>query len=206
MKKLEPFGIAGRIYETPHSAAQDTYSDSSGNLPSTPLIFPDNPFNDDVATAKVILDLGCGIGRNLSWIMENTNAHYIGLDPNPSMLRFFWTVQDVVKYGSRVTLYSSFDQIPADTVIDVVVVTFVFQHIGFRPNEAQMNVSDITKNVRRFTTENTVWIMYEHEWEEKWAHRWMVENGVQPVVYEREYAGIPELTHRGLHDLIIWQG
>ena len=47
------------------------------------------------------------------WIMENTNATYIGLDPNTTMTNFFWDVQeeqgyDIKEWKNRFQNYKSF--------------------------------------------------------------------------------------------------
>lgn len=203
MKLLEKYGVASGEFETANDAASHTYMKNDGSLPSTELIFPTNPFNDSVQKAKSVLDLGCGIGRNLEWIMLNTDAHYYGLDPNKSMLLHFWNIQDS-KWADRVTLVSSFDQLP-DIKLDIVVCTFVFQHIGYRTSDEQMNVTDITLEALKHCHDETVWIMYEHDWEEKWLERWFDDVKCVPVVYDRDSTAIPNLFDRGAHHLIIWK-
>lgn len=215
MKELVKFGVAGKDYTDSHYAASETYMSHDAKLVSTPLTFPENPFNDDVKNAKVILDLGCGVGRNLEWIMENTNAIYIGLDPNDSMLQYFWEHNEKYRYQSarKIILVRDFHELRAivreDKIppVDVVVCTFVFQHIGFRPGLTHMNVADITKAAQEFTRkpEGAVWIMYEHDWEEPWIDRWEDECNVTFDVYERSF-NYPLLTDRGLHHLMIWRG
>ena len=209
MKQLTKYGVASGDYKTAIEAASHTYMDKNEKLVPTPLIFADNPFNEQVKNAKNILDLGCGVGRNLSWIMENTNAHYWGFDPNQSMLDHFWEVNDP-KWKDRVTLAKSTDEInfmmiDAPPKMDVVVCTFVYQHIGYRPDANSMNITDITQEVRRFSKSNSIWIMYEHDWEEIWIDRWFMECGIDPDVYKRDYTGIEELTHRRPHHLIIFE-
>jgi SAM-dependent methyltransferase len=201
MKKLVEYGVAATHFTSAQDAHSHTYMTNDGRAVSTPLIFADNPYNDRVAGAKAILDIGCGTGRNLEWVMQNTDAHYYGIDPNPSMHEFFWDVQDT-KWLSRVSLFREFT-FPA-VQFDAVVCTFVFQHIGFRPPTGQMNVTDITKEALKFCDEKTVWIMYEHDWEEPWMEQWMAECNIHDPLIMRDYTGIPELTHRGAHHLIIW--
>lgn len=181
-----------------------TYTTRDDDFPPTRLIWPDNPFNEAVKNAEVILDVGCGVGRNLPFIYDNTNANYIGLDPNPVMLEHFWTVTDRKYQTDRVVLVQDINTI-ADS-IDVVVSTFVFQHLGFRAPNGVMNVTDITQKIMEHTHPGSVWILYEHEREEGWISRWMTENGVTPDVYVRDYTGWPELLHRGSDaHLIIWK-
>jgi len=213
MKELVKFGVAAKDYTDANYAASETYMSHDAKLVSTPLTFPENPFNDRVSSAKVILDLGCGVGRNLEWVMENTNAIYIGLEPNESMLQFFWTHNEKYRHSDRIRLVRDFHElraiVKADELppIDVVVCTFVFQHIGFRPGITHMNVADITKAAQEFTAkpDGAVWIMYEHDWEEMWIDRWEEECGITFDVYERSF-NYPLLTDRGLHHLIIWRG
>jgi SAM-dependent methyltransferase len=196
VKKLESFGIAGIEFEDSRLARGYTYTTRDDVLVPTNLLPMENPFTKEVLEAKYILDIVCGVGRN-------TDAIYIGLDPNESMLKFCWDWQDT-KWKDRVILCKSYDEIPAGVVFDVVVVTFVFQHIGYRPNEQQMNISDITTEARKFTKDGTIWFLYEHEGEEEWIERWFREQNWQPTVYIRNYTGLPELTHRGgYHHLII---
>jgi SAM-dependent methyltransferase len=201
MKKLVEYGIASTHFKDAQEAHSHTYMTNDGRAVSTLLIFTDNPYNVQVAAAKHILDIGSGTGRNLDWIMQNTEAQYHGVDPNPSMHEFFWDIQDT-KWQDRTHLYTSFDLPPIH--FDVVVCTFVFQHIGFRPPTGQMNVVDITKEALKFCTPDTVWIMYEHDWEEPWIWQWMEECDILPQVILPNYKGIPELTDRGAHHLIIW--
>lgn len=214
MKKLEKFGVAGIDFNEKVTARGYTYTTKDDRLFSTPLIFPGNPYNEDVKNAKVILDVGCGVGRNLEWVMENTNAVYIGLDPNSSMIKYFWECNEKYRYDSskRIFLVRDFDELAWSTKennlseIDVVICTFVFQHIGFRPTESQMNISDITQEATKYCRDGAVWVMYEHDGEENWIQRWMDDLPRKTIgTYIRDYAGIPELTHRGLHHLIVWK-
>lgn len=211
MKQFKSVGVAGGKYETAEKAAGDTYTTRDGELVPTPLIFPDNPFTEEVKNAKHILDFGCGVGRNLSWVMKNTDAHYYGIDPNESMLKWFWNVQDK-KYESRVTISTDFI-VPIEKY-DIVVCTFVFQHIGYRPTPDIMDISDITQEIRKNTKDGCVWIMLEHDAEEFWIDWWFSEQNITPNVYIRNYTKIEELTHRDKfvmsggkfgHHLIIWK-
>lgn len=208
-KKLEMVGVAGKNYPTAKQAIDDTYTTRDGENVSTNLTPNENLFSVDILASKNILDVGCGIGRNLKWIMENTEAHYHGLDPNESMLNFFWQVQDN-KWKDRVSLYKDFSTFP-NIKFDTVVVTFVFQHIGYRTAEHQMNIDDITREIRKYTHSGTVWFIFEHSGEETdWISRWLENNDINPQVFIKGYKGLEELTHRdwlvdGGHHLLIWK-
>jgi len=202
-KRFEAVGLAATVYTTLDDAIGNTYTRRDGSHPSTPLMFPDNPFNDNIEVAKNILDLGCGVGRNLEWIMTHTKANYIGLEPNPSMRRFFWEKQDT-KWKDRVKLCADFSELDPNVKFDAVVCTFVFQHIGSRVHPEVMNIADITKKVFEYSHPDCVWIMYEHEKEEYWISSWLKECAITPSVIMGEYCGIEELTHRGSHTLIIF--
>ena len=184
-----------------------TYNTSSNEFPSTRLDMPGNPFVKDVLEANQILEIGCGVGRNLPWIMDNTKAQYHGLDPNPVMLESFWKVTDT-KYNdpNRVFLYDDINLLPPGMMFDVVFSVFVFQHLGYRSAPDVMNVTDITQRVMEHTRSGTVWILYEHQNEEPWIDRWIKENGVTPNVWMPRYHGLPEMLDRGddAH-LIIWK-
>jgi 2-polyprenyl-3-methyl-5-hydroxy-6-metoxy-1,4-benzoquinol methylase len=210
MKRLDPIGIASKHFDTVESARGHTYTTTDDKLVPTQLAFSDNPCSFKYLTARTILDIGCGIGRNLPWILHNTRATYIGLDPNASMRTAFAHYQkDYLEhedYIGRILLVGSFDEIPYDIQFDAVVCTFVFQHITFRSSEEQMNVTDITQEVFKRSTPNAPWLLYEHDQEERgWIDRWFKENNISPFVYSRNYMGIPELTHRGPHHLIIFE-
>src|SRR5204863_1037271 len=104
-----------------------------------------------------------------------------GFDPNDDMLKYFWETQDP-KWKDRVTLISSFDDMdqnecgcPTYRKFDMVLSTFVFQHIGFRPPVGEMNVSDISNEIKKFTRDGTVWFLFEHQREETWINRWAIE-------------------------------
>src|ERR1035441_6784455 len=102
-------------------------------------------------------------------------------------------------------------------MFDFVLVTFVFQHIGFRPPFGQMNVTDITKQAMKHTHNGTVWFVLEHEREEVWQDRWLQQCRITPDVYFKpggNHAGggiipYPEfeiMTHRGNdNNLIIFK-
>lgn len=182
-----------------------TYTMRDDSFPSTRLANDNNPFNDDVLVAKNILDFGCGVGRNLPWIYENTEATYYGIDPNQVMLDNFWVVTDK-KYKDRTVLMSDFSELPDGLIFDMVVSTFVFQHLGYRSPEDAMNVTDMTQKIMQYTRKGTIWFLLEHEGEESWLDRWFTENDIEPDVFELNYTGLPEMTHRGTAaHLIIWK-
>lgn len=215
-KTLTPYGVSLADYTDARDALGYTYTTRDGQFPPTPFVSDINPFNKEILEAKHVMEIGTGVGRNLPFIMENTNAHYYGVDPNEKMLKYFWDVQDH-KWKDRVTLVTSFDKLPEEVQMDFVIVTFVFQHIGFRPGIGQMNVADITKEAMKHTRNGTVWFVLEHEREELWQQKWMKECGIIPAVYYfpgGDHAGngripYPEfesMTHRGNdNNLIIFK-
>lgn len=217
MNKLIKFGVASKDYETIDEARGDTYTARDNSFPSTRLNCDENPLRDRLKDANYILDFGCGVGRNLKWIMENTTAIYIGLDPNESMLKHFWDVQinegyNVDVWKDRVRLVSDFDEIPTDIKFDYVVSTFVLQHLGYRINpNGGMDIDDITKSILSRMQIGGVFFAIEHDSEEPWIDRWLNTNNITPVQYIRSYQGLPELTHRdhvapnGGHHLIIFE-
>lgn len=216
VKRLEEYGCATstRILDEAERVKVDvtavargyTYTTKDDGFPPTPLAFEGNPFNDEIRAAKNILDFGCGVGRNLPWIYENTDAIYYGLDPNPVMLENFWKVTDQ-KYTKMAFLLKSFEDIPKDMVFDVVVSTFVMQHLGYRAPEGVMDVSDITQEIMKHTRKGTIWFLHEHETEEPgWLDRWFTENDITPDFFELNWSGAPELTHRGNYaHLVLWR-
>ena len=202
MKNLERFGIAGRDYPDMKMARGYTYTAKDGSFPSTNLACDENPYVDVVENAKYILDFGCGVGRNLPWIMENTEAHYYGLDPNEDMHKYFWEVQrsegnPVEEWQSRVTLVRSFDEIIDGIEFDCVVSTFVLQHLGYRFDmPGRMNLTDIGNEILTRLREGGILWALEHDSEERWIERWLKETGIKLDVYIRTYKGLEELTHR----------
>lgn len=216
-KRLLKYGIASKDYDSMEFARGDTYTRTDNSFPSTNLACIDNPYVEQLKTAKYILDFGCGVGRNLSWIMNNTTAQYIGLDPNQNMTKYFWHVQlteghNITTWEKRVSLYSDFADIPSDIKFDYVVSTFVLQHLGYRfiyPD--RLNLSGITQNILSRMNDGAVFFALEHDSEEDWIPRWVVENKLNVDVYIRSYKGLPELTDRdhtapnGGHHLIIFK-
>lgn len=209
---LKPFGVAAVDLPNAHEAKGYTYTTNDGGFPTTILTPPQNPYNFD--NANYILDFGCGVGRNLPWVMENTNANYIGIEPNESMRSFFWEVQEeqhpdeFESWKERVTLVSTFDEIP-DVKVDWIVSTFVLQHLGYRHNVSP-NLTEIYNELMKFTHDDTHWFLIEHDSEEYWIDRFLEETGVEFEVYERGYTWQENLTHRdhcagnGGNHLIIW--
>ena len=214
MKTLQEYGVAnsGNII---NEAKRDnrpieemargyTYTTSDDRFPPTDLAM-DNPFAADVLAAKNVFELGCGVGRNVPWIAENTEAMYYGLDPNEVMRESFWKVTDP-KYADRVSVLDSFDAIPEDMVFDVVVSTYVMQHLGYRAPQGAMDVTDLTQEIMKHTHEGTIWYLLEHEREESWLDRWFTENDIDPDVFTINYGGQPDLLHRGQDNhLVIWR-
>ena len=215
-KRFEKFGVASKHYVNAKEAFMETYSTDQcdvdkGEIYSTNLTFPDNPYNDDVKKAKVIFEIGFGVGRNLKWIMENTDADFYGVEPNKTMLEHFWTINDT-KYKNRVHLFENFDDIPKDVKFDVVLSTYVFQHIGYMPPTDVQNISDITNSIMEYTEKDTVWLLIEHDGEDDWIQRWFDTHDIKPQVYKRSYTEQEKWTHRDStvgngqgHHLIIWK-
>lgn len=202
MKSLERFGVAGKDYPNMMRARGDTYTARDGSFPTTNLACDENPYKDELSTAENILDFGCGVGRNLPWIMKNTSAHYWGIDPNDAMRGYFWDVQEhegnpVEEWKPRVTLVKSFDELPEDLRFDYVVSTFVLQHLGYRfDRPGRMNLTDIGLEILTRLKEGGIFWALEHDSEERWIERWLKETGIELDVYIRTYKGLEELTHR----------
>jgi SAM-dependent methyltransferase len=217
MKSLKKFGLAGKDYTQLMDARGDTYTTSDNKYPTTNFGCADNPYINELRDAKYILDFGCGVGRNLAWIMRNTKAKYVGIDPNDNMTQFFWDVQqlehgDVESWKERVTLINDFSKLDEDIKFDYVVTTFVLQHLGYRyTTEGGFNLTEITQNIFSRMNTGAVFFSIDHDSEENWIPRWKEECDIEFDVYIRSYKGIPELTHRdytapnGGHHLMIFK-
>jgi len=217
MSKFKKYGCAGNDYNNLESAKGDTYTKKDGSFPPTNLACKENPYIKELYNSKYILELGCGVGRNISWIMDNTSAIYVGLDPNNTMTQYIWDVQkaqgyDIEKWKNRVIICNSFEDIPNNIKFDYVFSTFVMQHLGYRHNKDDiMNLDEITQNIRSFCHDNTVWFSIEHDSEEDWIPVWKRNNEINFNVYIRGYKGLPELTDRdhtapnGGHHLFIFK-
>lgn len=217
MKIFEKYGVAKKDYGSAHDAKGDTYTCRDGSFVSTNLACDENPFKQELIKSKYILDFGCGVGRNLSWIMQNTSANYVGIDPNTYMTKYFWEVQKERdeysdEWMSRTTVCNTFEEIPSNVKFDYVVSTFVLQHLGYRlTGDSIMNITDITQTIFKNLNDGAVWFAIEHDGEEPgWLDRWRSENNIEFDVYIRGYKGIPELTHRDNvhrdgHHLIIFK-
>lgn len=217
MKVLTKFGVAGKDYQTAREARGDTYTTSSDTFPPTNLACNQNPYKEELSSAKYILDFGCGVGRNLPWIMNNTTAHYVGLDPNKTMTQFFWDVQtseghNIDAWKSRVTLVNEFSELDSNIKFDYVVATFVLQHLGYRYIVINgLNLTEITENILSRMNDGAVFFAIEHDSEENWIPRWLHECNITLDVFIRSYNGLPELTHRDHtapndgHHLIIFK-
>jgi hypothetical protein len=215
-KDLKPFGVSIGNYRNADDAKGYTYTTRDGEFPPTPIFFDSNPFNEDIKNAKAVLEIGGGVGRNLPIIMEQTSAHYYMVDPNEKMHEHFWSIQPN-NYRDRVTLCKTFEELPEDVTMDFVLVTFVFQHIGFRPPFGEMNVADITLEAMKHTREGTIWFVLEHEREELWQERWMQACNITPDIYFKPggnhagggtipYPEFESMTHRGNdNNLIIFK-
>jgi SAM-dependent methyltransferase len=217
MNKLKKYGVADKNYSNAEEAKGDTYTQMDGGFPPTNLACKENPFIQELQNAKYILDLGCGVGRNLPWILENTTAIYVGLDPNTTMTEHFWEVQATRGYEKeawqeRVIVCNDFSEIDSEIKFDYVVSTFVLQHLGYRYEVAEgLNITGITKEVRSRCNPGAVWFALEHDSEENWIPIWAGECDLSFEVYLRSYKGLPELTERdhtapnGGHHLILFK-
>lgn len=216
-KTLQEYGVAQssniigeatrRDMDVHRLARGYTYTTRDDGFPPTNLACEENPFQNQVYNAANILDFGCGVGRNLPWIAENTDAIYYGLDPNTVMLENFWKVIDQ-KYTNMAFLLKSFEDIPEGMFFDVVVSTFVMQHLGYHKTpEGAMNLTDMAKKIMKHTRKGTIWFLLEHTQEERgWLYQWLHENDIQPDVLTLNYRGLPELLDRGADaHLIIWR-
>lgn len=210
MKILKKFGVAKKDYVNILQARNDTYTTRSNTFPSTNLACDENPYKDELNSAKYVLDFGCGVGRNLRWIMENTTAKYVGLDPNKSMTQFFWEVQYkehgnlANQWKDRVTIANEFSEIEPNIRFDYVVSTFVLQHLGYRyVVPGGLNLTEITRKIFSYMNNDAVFFTIEHESEEYWIDRWTQECNITLDVYIRSYKGLPELTHR---DFVTYDG
>jgi SAM-dependent methyltransferase len=208
-KKLNAYGIASLDFPNIEMAKAYTYDDAQGTFPPTPLIFDENPFNHEIANAKNILEVGCGVGRNLKWTIENGLAKYYGIEPNPSMMKYF-SIQNKDLPADRFEIHSSFETLP-QIKFDVIFFTFVLQHITYRPENESMHVDHIIQKCFEFASDNTVFLLIEHEQEEPgWLEKWFKNNDILPDVYIRDWTrkgrcSVPSVTDRGSHDLIIFK-
>lgn len=208
-KKLNAYGVASLDFPNLEMAKAYTYDDSQKTFPPTPLNFIENPFRDEVMQAQNILEVGCGVGRNLPWIIEHTKAKFYGVDPNPSMINYFKELYKD-KPSDRYEIHSSFESLPK-IKFDVVLFTFVLQHISYRPGNESMHVDHIIQNCFDFSGGNTVFIVIEHDQEEVgWIEKWIKNNKIVPDVFIRDWTrkgkcSVASLTDRGSHDLIIFK-
>lgn len=205
--KLIPYGIAGRQFTDAEDAKGNTYTEQSGNWPPTRLIHEDNPYSDVVKDAKYILEIGVGCGRNVPYILEETEADFYGIDPNESQLCHFWHYFPVWLNDQkhRVHLYRDFTELPEGVTYDVIFSVATLMHLGYRYN-VRPNITDIVQSALKVLRPGGILWMLEHEREEAWQERMLTECAIEPDVYEKYYTGLPEMTHRGTDmNLIIWK-
>lgn len=207
--KLVAYGFTGSMrFDTAAAAAYWTYQTRDGRLVPTPLDFPGIDRRDEVREtverASAVMEIGCGIGRNMPWIMDHSAAHFYGVEPNADMFRFFWDVQDR-KHAPRVTL--SPELFPETVKADVVLTVMALQHLAVKPPAGAMDHVEITREViRRNCRPGTLWVHFESECDGDWLNDWTRACGITPLVYWRNYDGIPELNHRlSTHHLIVWR-
>lgn len=177
-KDFRKVGMASGSYTEFNEAVRHSQIQINGryHLAETPLDISLNPFIDNCYNAKSILDLGCGTGRNARWVWENTAASYTGLDPNRDMLKFFWELNKDYLYKKPYTVLTPEFSGLTD-VYDVVISTFVLQHIFYHDFAGVMNVDDITQSILPRTHKQTVWFLVEHDWEQDgWIEKWISNN------------------------------
>ena len=215
MKKFEAVGVYAReapVIPSSLAAMGQAYSGNDDEPVSFPMEFEDNPYSDECVNANSLFEIGFGCGRNAIGIHRDTDIHYHGLEPNETMSKWFWDWNDK-KYEKRTSLYKDWDEIEDGTKFDVMLSTFVLQHITYK-NSDMWNVTDIIKKMKEYAHEDTTWILYEHDGEhEGWIDRMLSECGIAPIVYHRGYTGIENHTHRDNlvgnqqgHHLLIWRG
>ena len=216
MKKFEAVGVnAGTPPEidSKMAAMAQAYSSVHHHEPvSFPMEFEDNPYSDECVNANSLFEIGFGCGRNAIGIHRDTDIHYHGLEPNETMSKWFWDWNDK-KYKKRTSLYKDWDEIENGTKFDVMLSTFVLQHITYN-NSDVWNVTDIINKMKEYAHEDTTWILYEHDGEHVgWIDRMLTECGITPDVYQRSFKGIENHTHRDGsvgnkqgHHLLIWRG
>lgn len=206
MKTFRKFGVASKNYDNHFDAATDTYGTKSGIWPPTPICIPENPFLEECKHARNVLEIGCGVGRNLHSVMTETNANYYGIDPNENMTRWFWEHGDNSKWRDRAVIGNSFDVLPKDLRVDLVLSIFVLQHIGFRPDSSTMDVYDIGMKIKEYTVDGCIWYMLEHNHEERdWLQVWLTMMEFVPVIKipVESVPSLHEMTSRGTHDFIV---
>ena len=209
-KSFKPFGVASELYDT-ETAKHMTYTTRSGELAPTPLIFKENPYSDEIKNLKYIFEIGCGVGRNIKWVLDHTDAVFISVEPNLSMIEALYNIYPEYKDNVRVLIYSNFTDIKEDIKFDLVLSTFVFQHICYMPDSDTYNVKDIASEISKYAHDNTIWILLEHDGEDNWIDRFINDCNIKLDVYIRNFKGIEELTHRDHcapngHHLMIFKG
>jgi hypothetical protein len=148
---------------------------------SLPLVFKENPFNQNVLNAVNILEIGGGAGAKVPWILSNTKAKYTNIEPDAKLRDSF---NKSFAACDRVSLYSNFEEIPSNVKFDVVVSTFFLENIGFLPGPDIMNVNDITSEAFAITADGGIWIMIEDEKQDPlWLFSWMKANELYPDVF-----------------------
>lgn len=204
MKKLRPFGVAGCPMKSEEDAIGMTYTNAEGVAVPTPLVFPQSPFNYEIRNqVRNVLEIGAGTGRNVESVLsECSNAQYVGIEPSSTMRQYFEP-----RDNERVLCVPDFSGIPDGMRFDLVLSTFVFQHIGYRPSGDTMNVADITRAIMRYTKPSTIWYLFEHDREEAgWLDRWLKEFGFNPEIDIRNSTIPAELTERGAyHHLVMFR-
>ncbi len=170
----------------------------------TPLIFG-HKYDNQILQAKKIFEIGCGLGRNLEWIMKNTKANYYGVEPNDTVLTHFWEYESNLEYKERVYLSNSFNEEIKKHKFDIIVCMFVFQHIGYRTTNIKnaMDIDEITHEILPMTTKDTLWFLVEHEHEEaNWQAKWIMNSGFI-LLQEFKDKDIETYKPKGGHNILI---
>lgn len=196
-KEFKPFGPnVRRLQHQKFTSVEDVRRAifNIEKLQSSSIMIPQNPFNEKIQKAKHILEIGCGFGRNIPGIMENTSANYYSIDPNEKITSYLWDYVDS-KYKSRVYIANSFDEKITSTKFDVVFDTYTLHHLNKIPNADTMDLDDITQKVLESCHKDTIWVMIETENEKpNWISEWAKKHNFTLSVFIRDYLDYPEVN------------
>ena len=207
MNKFEAYGLgATNVTNLANSTAVLFPLKNIKVVPSTPLCCKSNPFCKEIKEAKNILEIGCGFGRNVTWIIENTNAKYFGIDPNKSVAASF---QERNRRHDKDRIYFTheFDEIITENKYDVILTTYVFQHLAPQPTKLDvMNLNEITEEIFKVTKPGTIWFLIDHEAEKRhWQRDWFKRFNIKPEIYIKDCQDFEEIHPIGKHNLTIFK-
>ncbi|MCX6170767.1 MAG: class I SAM-dependent methyltransferase [Ignavibacteriales bacterium] len=129
MKKLSAFLKGKNIYnaEDAYNLWADTYDQEQNNL----MLYYDNIILRDLLSemelkGKLILDYGCGTGRNWPLFLKSNPKNIIGCDVSSNMLKKLES-----KYDSAKTYLILDNKLPLmdDNETDIIISTLVIAHI-----------------------------------------------------------------------------